>query len=60
MSIKSDKTFEEIVERLVALFKPQRDEAESDDPHAQVSSADDVTTNPPPPVAPAPQGETQS
>ena len=27
MSIKGDKTFEEIVERLVALFKPQPEDA---------------------------------
>ena len=25
MSVKSDKTFEEIVERLIALFRPQAD-----------------------------------
>lgn len=30
MGVKSDKTFEEIVERLVALFKPQPEKRDSD------------------------------
>lgn len=30
MGIKSDKTFEEIVERLVALFKPEPERRDSD------------------------------
>jgi hypothetical protein len=30
MGIKSDKTFEEIVERLVALFKPEPEKRDSD------------------------------
>jgi len=30
MAIKSDKTFEEIVERLVALFQPQPEKSNSD------------------------------
>jgi hypothetical protein len=37
MSIKSDKTFEEIVERLVALFKPL-EAREGNDDLAQASS----------------------
>lgn len=30
MGIKSDKTFEEIVERLVALFRPEAEKRDSD------------------------------
>ena len=60
MSIKSDKTFEEIVERLVALFKPLTDGAEPD-AHSVASSAD-VTENLPPGMVPPldTQDETQS
>ena len=32
MSIKSDKTFEEIVERLVALVRPEPKETDTTDP----------------------------
>ena len=46
MGVKSDKTFEEIVERIVALFKPQ--------PEKRDDSA------PPQPAASGPQGRTPS
>jgi len=39
MGIKSDKTFEEIVERLVALFKPQPEKRDSDAAPSQRSSS---------------------
>jgi hypothetical protein len=43
MGIKSDKTFEEIVERLVALFKPQTEGAQ---PGAySVAASAEVTEN---------------
>jgi len=51
MGIKSDKTFEEIVERLVALFKPQTEGAERDG-HSVASSAE-VTENLPRGMVPA-------
>jgi hypothetical protein len=38
MSIKGDKTFEEIVERLVALFRPQPEDA-APDAAAQTASS---------------------
>ena len=41
MGIKSDKTFEEIVERLLALFQPL--ETRDDDAPAQPSSPDTAT-----------------
>lgn len=37
MGVKSDKTFEEIVERLVALFRPQ-DTTAPERPHEQPPS----------------------
>ena len=48
MGVKSDKTFEEIVERLVALFRPQaephRDTADEPPPVSQpVGSAPDLS-----------------
>lgn len=39
MGIKSDKTFEEIVERLVALFKPQPEKQDADAVPSQGSSS---------------------
>lgn len=39
MGVKSDKTFEEIVERLVALFRPQP-ETRSEAPQPQPASAE--------------------
>jgi len=51
MSIKGDKTFEEIVERLVALFKPQSEHANADaGAGVQPSSSDPVERNPSPPI----------
>jgi len=53
MSIKGDKTFEEIVERLVALFKPQSEHANADagaGAQPSSSSSDPVERNPSPPV----------
>jgi hypothetical protein len=55
MSIKSDKTFEEIVERLVALFKPEHDDADTK-PHSGVSSSD-VSESQPPTVVPSSPAE---
>ncbi len=51
MGIKSDKTFEEIVERLVALFKPQTEGAERD-AHSVASSAEVIEYLPPGAVPP--------
>ena len=50
MGVKSDKTFEEIVERLVALFTPQTEGAERG-AHSVTSSAE-VTENMPHGVVP--------
>ena len=47
MSIKGDKTFEEIVERLVALFKPQPEDATAD-AGPQASSSESVERAPSP------------
>jgi hypothetical protein len=52
MSIKGEKTFEEIVERLVALFKPQPEHANADGgAGAQTSSSESVERNPAPPTS---------
>jgi hypothetical protein len=45
MGIKSEKTFEEIVERIVALFKPERRLHRDDDDHridSYVNDADET------------------
>jgi hypothetical protein len=56
MSIKSDKTFEEIVERLVALFRPQQDDAaEPAQPHT--SSSEPAVQGSSPPTTPLPDEE---
>lgn len=48
MGVKSDKTFEEIVERLVALFRPQDskepDIADGQPPSSQPAGAPSATT----------------
>jgi hypothetical protein len=45
MSIKGDKTFEEIVERLVALFRPQTEDA-VDVAGTQASTSDSAQHGP--------------
>jgi hypothetical protein len=60
MSIKSDKTFEEIVERLVALFRPQA-ESSVDAAHAVAFSAEVTQNMPPDPTPPSSdQDDTQN
>jgi hypothetical protein len=39
MGIKADKTFEEIVERLVALFKPELEKRDTDAEQSQSSTS---------------------
>jgi hypothetical protein len=56
MLIKSDKTFEDIVERIVALFRPQAQPAggplDRDDSVVTSYEAHIERTNPAPPPAP--------
>jgi hypothetical protein len=49
MSIKGDKTFEEIVERLVALFRPQAEDAAAD-AGAQTASSEPAERSPSPSI----------
>jgi hypothetical protein len=45
MGIKSEKTFEEIVERLVALFQPQPEEGDADAVQSQPSTSNTSNTS---------------
>jgi hypothetical protein len=55
MGIKSDKTFEEIVERLVALFRPEPEKRDTDAVQSQSSTSNTAGTDPsvPPPSTPS-------